>query len=186
MDISSSIVAFSDTTLSDAATSLTPDLLAAVVRKAVASDHVLARTLHGAVLSAALENNEISINKRDVVSDPSKAKLTPRATGKTSIGATPVAAKSARPARKAASKPSGESTPKAAKGGGVKRDPSVVAAIVDKVEAHIRENPGQGTEEIGRALNMKTKDLQLPMRKLGEANKITSKGTKRATRYFPS
>ena len=185
MDISASIRAFSDTTLGDAVDSLEPGLIAAIVREAADSDPALASKIHGAVLSAAYANNEISINKRDVVSDPSKAK-TPRATSKASKGAAPVAAKPERQARAVKSKPSGDSTPKAAKGGGVKRDPSVMAAIVDKVETYITENPGQGTEAIGRALNMKTKDLQLPMRKLGDAKKITSKGEKRATRYFPA
>ena len=191
-DFSASIAAFSDTTLSDAANALTPDLLATVVRKAVASDHVLARTIHGAVLSVAYENNEISINKRDVVSDPSKAT---KGTAKPGAGATrsdmaPVAKQKRQPRKAAAvataKSIAGERAPKVSKTQGVKRDPSVLAAIVDKVEAHIKANPGQGTEEIGRALNMKTKDLQLPMRKLGETNKITSKGQKRATRYFPS
>ena len=183
-DFSASIVAFSDTTLSDAASNLAPDLLATVVRKAAASDPVLARKIHGEVLNAAYENKEISINKRDALTGPDPSIAKPSA-ARASKGA-PVAAKPERKARAVKSKPSGDSTPKAAKGGGVKRDPSVMAAIVDKVETYIMENPGQGTEAIGRALNMKTKDLQLPMRKLAEAKKITSKGEKRATRYFPS
>jgi hypothetical protein len=40
-------------------------------------------------------------------------------------------------------------------------------------------------ESIARALNMTTKELVLPARKLLLEKKIVAKGQKRATRYFP-
>ena len=54
-----------------------------------------------------------------------------------------------------------------------------------QVGNHIKSNPGQGVEQIAKALGTSTKELTLPIRKLLGDKKITSKGQKRATRYFP-
>jgi hypothetical protein len=68
---------------------------------------------------------------------------------------------------------------------GAKRDPRVLAAVTDKLGGFIRKNPGQRIEQIGKALGMPTKDLALPVKKLLGSKKISTKGQKRATTYFP-
>ena len=79
--------------------------------------------------------------------------------------------------------------PAAAKGAkrraGEKRSPAVLAQVTEQVFNHIRANGGQGVEQIAKALGTTTKELTLPIRKLLGEKKITSKGQKRATRYFP-
>jgi len=67
---------------------------------------------------------------------------------------------------------------------GAKRDPAVLAALTDKLEAFIKKNPGKRIEEIGQALGTPTKELVLPVRKLVAAKKVSTKGKKRATKYF--
>jgi hypothetical protein len=68
---------------------------------------------------------------------------------------------------------------------GAKRDPDVLAALTDKLGAFIKKTPGQRIEQIGKALGTPTKDLALPVKKLLAAKKISTKGQKRATTYFP-
>ena len=88
---------------------------------------------------------------------------------------------SARTAAPKASKPGAGGKP----GKGAKRDPADLAALTDSIAAHIESNPGQGVEQIAKALSTTTKELTLPIRKLLADKKIFSKGQKRATRYFP-
>lgn len=68
---------------------------------------------------------------------------------------------------------------------GEKRTPRELAELVERLFDYIRSNPGQGVEHIGRALATPTKDLTLPLRKLLNKKRVTSKGRKRATSYFP-
>ncbi|APR83519.1 Hypothetical protein A7982_08868 [Minicystis rosea] len=68
---------------------------------------------------------------------------------------------------------------------GEKRTPAQLATITEEVFNHIKSNPGQGVEQIAKALANSTKELTLPIRKLLSDKKIGSKGQKRATRYFP-
>ena len=79
--------------------------------------------------------------------------------------------------------------PAAAKGAkrraGEKRTPAVLAQVTEQVFNHIKTNAGQGVEQIAKALGTTTKELTLPIRKLLAEKKVTSKGQKRATRYFP-
>ncbi len=53
--------------------------------------------------------------------------------------------------------------------------------MTEQVGNHIKSNPGQGVEQIAKALSTTTKELTLPIRKLLGDKKITSKGQKRAT-----
>ncbi len=98
----------------------------------------------------------------------------------------PVAAKPAakvgRPAKAASSASSAAAAKRRA---GEKRSPVLLAQVTDQVGNHIKSNPGQGVEQIAKALSTTTKELTLPIRKLLGDKKITSKGQKRATRYFP-
>ena len=100
----------------------------------------------------------------------------------------PVAAKPAakvgRPA-KASSGSSASAAAAAKRRAGEKRSPVLLAQVTDQVGNHIKSNPGQGVEQIAKALSTTTKELTLPIRKLLGDKKITSKGQKRATRYFP-
>ncbi len=68
---------------------------------------------------------------------------------------------------------------------GEKRTPQELAELVERLFDYIRSNPGQPVEHIGRALAMPTKELTLPLRKLMNKKRLTSKGRKRATCYFP-
>lgn len=68
---------------------------------------------------------------------------------------------------------------------GAKRPPEEIDRLTARVEKYIRENPGRGVEGIGKALNAPTKDLTLPIKRLLNEKKITSKGERRATKYFP-
>jgi hypothetical protein len=98
----------------------------------------------------------------------------------------PVAAKPAgKPGRPAKSSSSASSAAAAKRRAGEKRSPVLLAQVTDQVGNHIKSNPGQGVEQIAKALSTTTKELTLPIRKLLGDKKITSKGQKRATRYFP-
>ncbi len=98
----------------------------------------------------------------------------------------PVAAKPAgKPGRPAKAASSASSAAAAKRRAGEKRSPVLLAQVTDQVGNHIKANPGQGVEQIAKALSTTTKELTLPIRKLLGDKKITSKGQKRATRYFP-
>ncbi|MFT3773596.1 MAG: DNA-binding protein [Minicystis sp.] len=84
-------------------------------------------------------------------------------------------------AKAAPAKPSAAAKRKA----GEKRTPQQLAAITEQVFNYIKSNPGQGVEQIAKALATSTKELTLPIRKLLTDKKVGSKGQKRATRYFP-
>jgi hypothetical protein len=68
---------------------------------------------------------------------------------------------------------------------GEKRTPQQLAQITEQLYNFIKSNGGQGVEQIAKALATPTKELTLPIRKLIRDKKISSKGQKRATRYFP-
>jgi hypothetical protein len=69
---------------------------------------------------------------------------------------------------------------------GAKRTPEELEQITKNLLAAIRKKPGQRIEEIARAMgNVTTKDLALPVIKLWDQRAISTKGQKRATRYFP-
>ncbi len=98
----------------------------------------------------------------------------------------PVAAKPAgKPGRPAKAASAASSAAAAKRRAGEKRSPVLLAQVTEQVGNHIKSNPGQGVEQIAKALSTTTKELTLPIRKLLGDKKITSKGQKRATRYFP-
>lgn len=107
---------------------------------------------------------------------PAAAAAAPRKAGRAKAAPAPVEAKKAgRPARAA----------KPARKKGEKRSKEELAAMTQKVLEHIRGNGGHGVEQIAKDLGTTTKELTLPIRKLLVEKKITSKGEKRATKYFP-
>jgi len=69
--------------------------------------------------------------------------------------------------------------------GGGKRDPEVIAALTDELLAFIAKNPGKRIEEISAALETPTRDLVLPVRRLVAGKRVSTRGQKRATTYFP-
>ncbi|HMJ12116.1 MAG TPA: hypothetical protein VK524_11915 [Polyangiaceae bacterium] len=67
---------------------------------------------------------------------------------------------------------------------GEKRAPEQLAALVDKLFSSIKSKPGQRIEEIASTLGISTKELTLPAKKLIAERRVSTKGQKRATRYF--
>jgi hypothetical protein len=75
-----------------------------------------------------------------------------------------------------------ELTPTRAKG--EKRSGDEIEKIGGRVIAHAKRNPGQGIEAIGKALGIATRDLALPVKNAIRDGALTTKGHKRATKYF--
>jgi hypothetical protein len=69
---------------------------------------------------------------------------------------------------------------------GAKRDPQELDALVERLSAFVIKNPGKRIEEIGGELAIATKELALPVKKLIAAKRITTKGQRRATTYYPA
>jgi len=69
---------------------------------------------------------------------------------------------------------------------GAKRDPQVLEALVERLGAFVIKNPGKRIEEIGSELAIATKELALPVKKLIAAKRISTKGQRRATTYYPA
>jgi hypothetical protein len=68
---------------------------------------------------------------------------------------------------------------------GAKRDPKAIEALTEKLAAFIKKTPGQRIEQVGKALAVSTRELALPVKKLIAAKRVSTKGHKRATTYFP-
>jgi hypothetical protein len=125
-----------------------------------------------AVAEALKKGGEVSVPAPRRPGRPAKVVEAP-------VAAKPVG-KPGRPAKSAAS-----AAAAAKRRAGEKRSPQLLAQVTDQVANHIKTSPGQGVEQIAKALSTTTKELTLPIRKLLADKKITSKGQKRATRYFP-
>ena len=69
-------------------------------------------------------------------------------------------------------------------GKGAKRTAEELEGTRESVLDYVRRNPGQGVEQIAKALNVPSRDLVLPIRKLVAAGQLSTKGQKRATKYF--
>lgn len=113
-------------------------------------------------LVAAIQESTISSFQAMLSGGPASATSAPRAS-------------SARPGRAAA-----KSRPK-----GAKRTPEEIESQSKTLLATIKKNPGLRIEEISKLIGVSTKELALPVIKLFEAKAISSKGNRRATRYFP-
>ncbi|HTQ05727.1 MAG TPA: hypothetical protein VMI54_17815 [Polyangiaceae bacterium] len=68
---------------------------------------------------------------------------------------------------------------------GAKRSPGELETLTKSLLAAIKKAPGQRIEQIGKSLGAATKDLALPVKKLIAEKKISTKGQRRATAYFP-
>ncbi|MEO7034785.1 MAG: DNA-binding protein [Polyangiaceae bacterium] len=67
---------------------------------------------------------------------------------------------------------------------GAKRTPEELEQLIKKLHAYIAKNPGQRIEQIAASLDITTKELNLPAKKLISEKKLSTKGQKRATVYF--
>ena len=68
-------------------------------------------------------------------------------------------------------------------GPGTKRTPEALEALTKKLHAYIAKNPGLRIEKIAEGLGCSTKALNLPIKKLTGAKRVTTLGQKRATTY---
>jgi hypothetical protein len=88
------------------------------------------------------------------------------------------------PARRGEARKPGRVTAPArmkARAKGAKRTPDELEALTKNVLAHIKRNPGQRVEQIAAALGTSTKELALPIIKLGKA--LKTQGQRRGTKY---
>jgi hypothetical protein len=99
---------------------------------------------------------------------------------RTALGAGPAPARG--PGRPRGTSNSAPTASVKRKGG--KRTPEDVAKAAELVLGYVKTNAGQRLEQMARGLKMSTKDLKLPVAKLMEAKKLSTKGQKRGTRYF--
>ncbi len=67
---------------------------------------------------------------------------------------------------------------------GAKRSPAQLERLQEAVLETITLNPGLRIEALSEVMNVSSRDLTLPIRKLLGARKIKKKGQKRATSYF--
>ncbi len=67
---------------------------------------------------------------------------------------------------------------------GAKRTPEELEQLIKKLHGYISKNPGQRIEQIASSLDISTKELNLPAKKLISDKKLSTKGQKRATTYF--
>jgi hypothetical protein len=67
---------------------------------------------------------------------------------------------------------------------GAKRTPEELEQLIKKLHGYVSKNPGQRIEQIAQGLDISTKELNLPAKKLISEKKLSTKGQKRATTYF--
>lgn len=69
-------------------------------------------------------------------------------------------------------------------GRGTKRNQEVLEKLKERLFEVISANPGRRMEELGRLLEVPTRQLMLPVKKLANEQRIRTKGQKRATTYW--
>jgi hypothetical protein len=67
---------------------------------------------------------------------------------------------------------------------GAKRTAEELEQLIKRLHGYIAKNPGQRIEQIAQGLDISTKELNLPAKKLIGDKKLSTKGQKRATTYF--
>jgi hypothetical protein len=68
---------------------------------------------------------------------------------------------------------------------GEKRSPMLIAQLTEALAKTIEIVPGKRIEELSVDMEVSTQDLRLPVKRLLDADRIFTKGEKRATRYYP-
>ena len=176
--------------------SSTKDKIRALVENFVGSlDHMIRQ----AALEAAQES--LGLRATEAPSASGTTGATPKAAASTTAGRAKGKgagrpAKAGKPSAPAASAPAGSPSPAsapapkaAAKGRrkkGEKRTPKEIAKLTEDLLAAVTAKPGLRMEHLGKAIGASTAELQIPVARLVEAKKITRKGEKRATTYFPA
>lgn len=64
-----------------------------------------------------------------------------------------------------------------------RRSTDELELAVSRLLQHVKANPGQNIEEIGKALRLTTRELTLPMQKLVNSKAVKTKGVKRQMKY---
>lgn len=139
--------------------------------------HVDIRALPDDALAGLVQHLEVGSEARDKVT---------KALGEALMGeAAPVPAKPTKPVK--APKAKREKPAGSERAAGQKRTPEELAALIERVYTAVHGGDADGTsvEVLKKNLDTPTKDLTLPLKKLLAEKRITSKGQKRATRYFP-
>lgn len=91
----------------------------------------------------------------------------------------------AAPKRQSSAPKRAASAPKKPKGGKrIRRSPEDLQAMADTVQAHVRQNPGQGIEQISRELGIPSAELKHPVSLLLSSNALRTEGQRRGTKYF--
>jgi len=167
----------------------TKDKIRALVESFVGSlDHMIRQ--------AALEAAQESLGLKSSVAPaaPAVKAAAPKAAARPKSKSAPGPAKATKAAKPAAPAPAGSAAaapaPKAAaksrRKKGEKRSPKEIAKLTEDLLAAVTAKPGQRMEHLGKALGASTAELQIPVARLVEDKKITRKGEKRATTYFPA
>jgi hypothetical protein len=79
----------------------------------------------------------------------------------------------------------GAAQPKLAPGRrGGKRTADELESLASSLLRHIQSNPGQRMEQLSASLDIASKELTLPIKKLMQENRLRTKGQKRATAYY--
>jgi DNA invertase Pin-like site-specific DNA recombinase len=68
---------------------------------------------------------------------------------------------------------------------GAKRPPQEIAKLVGRLRDYVKAHPGQRIEQIAKGMNVSTRELNLPAKKLLSQKALKTRGEKRATKYFP-
>jgi hypothetical protein len=68
---------------------------------------------------------------------------------------------------------------------GQKRSPDELARLVGSIRGYVLKNPGHGVEQMARDLDISSRELVLPIKKLIKQGEVRARGEKRATKYFP-
>jgi predicted transcriptional regulator len=74
----------------------------------------------------------------------------------------------------------------ASAGKAARRPPEELQRAAARLLAAIAAQPGLRIEQLAKALGAETKELSLPVKRLLEAGQVKSKGTRRATTYWPA
>ncbi|HTJ81793.1 MAG TPA: hypothetical protein VL400_08705 [Polyangiaceae bacterium] len=96
------------------------------------------------------------------------------------------AARSSAPAARSPGRPAGRpaAAPKAASGGRKRRTAKEIDSLAQTILEFIEKNPGRRAENIKAALRIPASDWPLPVKKLLDEGRLSTKGEKRATEYF--
>jgi hypothetical protein len=68
---------------------------------------------------------------------------------------------------------------------GAKRAPEEIETLTAQLGEYVKANKGERIEQIAKGMNVSTRELNLPVKKLLATKAIKTKGQKRATQYFP-